>query len=355
MNGEMYVVHLIRKAAQARNAASRLLGVTNEHRQIEMLREPDLVDSLADKLYCSPDEAFDRFAEKVRAAFAQSGRVPFERAHFELLRDMIVAPVELTDTLECAPDDVVVKLFDPLKMKETLKKVGSPDAASAPLDAPKLLRAILREDNVDRIEQASGMGDRFWGIILQRENWLRPEAVQALKDHAIRKQWSTTDATSALALILAGSTTSETPQGAAGGTTFRWQALVVLRQRLAFLVSHLREQAVKYAEEAMEKDPSSKTLSRLPIWLEIYERGAIRRALPYLIANKKPLSGFVPKHTFLLPEAMDRCSERIQRHTLALLRWSSSRKHFWGFLIRGNLPHLKFIAFPGVTRLPGPS
>src|SRR5439155_21727382 len=52
---------------------------------------------------------------------------------------------------------------------------------------------------------------------------------------------------------------------------------------------------IELAEEAAQQEPFRPAIVRLAPWLELYERGAIARALPYFVADKKPLSAFIPR------------------------------------------------------------
>lgn len=287
MYGEMYIVQLITCAERARAAASKILGVASKERQLERLKEPDILERLAEALDCSREHAFHEFARRMRDELMGNRLSPFTLAHLTFL-DQPQAQTPLENLLACEFGEGLQSLFDPLRMKRTLQKVNTAEAASARLDSRSLLGLILRPEQLSRFEQHYDVSFNSWGDFLQEEKWLKAEAARRLKDQVQTGE----EEGSPLSLL---ATFLDTLQaGEQNERAFGKLALVYLRQRLLWVVASLREQAVHHAQKASALDPTQPAYGHLPAWIEIYERGAVLRAMPYLTPERKPLSLFLP-------------------------------------------------------------
>jgi len=294
MDGEMYVVQLVKISERARSVASKILHVASRERQLEVLKELDIAEKLAEALDCSEQTVFTEFAKRIRDELMRDWLPSFTFFHLKLLDDNQVQ-TPLDDLLQCGPDVGLQSLFDPVKLKRTLQKVNAPQATSAQLDSRSLLHMILLPEHVSRIEQRYDVVFNSWGEFIQEEKWLKAEAIQRLKDYAKRLSWPTEHPPMhILAAFLDDLQVGKEYQETEYAQAFGKLALVYLRQRLLWVVERLREQAVKHAQEASTLDPSQPAYGHLPAWIEIYERGAVLRAMPYLTPDKKPLSTFIP-------------------------------------------------------------
>jgi hypothetical protein len=294
MDGEMYVVKLIAMSDRARAVATGVLGVSLKDSQLQKLKELYLVQDLARELQCPPIEVFEQFGKQIRESFAQRALRPFTRFHLSALRDHYDLVGKL---LHCGPnDDPLRKLFQYEKMKRTLQKIDSEYALDVlnPPSAAQVLDDILQPYNASSIEQMYAQGQTGWGVIIQREKWLQTDAKYYLKKYADSWNWPADDPMRILATFLEKLELGSAREDADESQAYDFLALTYIRSRLHFLISQLREQAITRANEAIGADPSQLALRNLPAWLEIYERGAIMQALPYLLLDKKPLFTLIP-------------------------------------------------------------
>ncbi|HEY1349566.1 MAG TPA: hypothetical protein VGF67_08090 [Ktedonobacteraceae bacterium] len=291
MYGEMYVVQLIKSAERARSIASALLGVASKERQLDLLKEPDIVARLADALDCSEPEVFAEFARRMHDELMGNRLPPFTLAHLKQLdHHQVQAPLE--DLLHCAFGEGLQSLFDPLRIKKTLLRIRAAEASSARLDSRSLLALVLRPEHLSRFEQQYDISFNAWGAFIQEEKWLKTEAVQRLK--GLAQPSRRREEEEPLSLLAAFLDNLQAGQEGEQVPTFGKLALVYLRQRLLWVVASLREQAVQYAQKSGALDPAQPAYGHLPAWIEIYERGAVLRAMPYLTPEKKPLTLFLP-------------------------------------------------------------
>ena len=299
MNGEMYVVQLVKSSERARSVASRYLGMASRDGQLEVLKELDLVPRLTGPLDCSEQTVFTEFAWCIRDELLRHSPSSFTLSHLRLLDDAHVQ-TPLDNLLDCQPGQGIQSLFDPVKMKGTLQKVNPTQAAAAPLASRSLLQAILLPRHVSAIEQRYDVDFNSWGEFIQQERWLKVEAIQRLRDYANKlKRPAEHPPISILAAFL-----DDLQEGKAD-RVFDKLALAYLRQRLLWVVESLREQAIKRAQNASILDPSQPAYGHLPAWIEIYERGAVLRAMPYLTPDRKPLSTFIPSANYKIIQSLD--------------------------------------------------
>jgi hypothetical protein len=293
MYGEMYVVQLIKSAERARAVASKILGVASKERQLELLKEPDIVERLTEALDCSKESVFREFARRMHDELMGNRLSLFTLAHLKFL-DHAEVQTPLENLLLCEFGEGLQSLFDPLRMKRTLQKVNAAEAASARLDSRELLGLILRPEHLSRFEQQYDISFNTWGDFIQEEKWLKAEATRRLKDQIQTAELL--EEGSPLSLL---ATFLDTLQaGEQTERAFGKLALVYLRQRLLWVVASLREQAVHHAQKASSLDPAQPAYGHLPAWIEIYERGAVLRAMPYLTPERKPLSLFLPSANY---------------------------------------------------------
>jgi len=297
--GEMYVAQLIKSSERARSVASRILRVANKDRQLEALKGLDLVSQLTGPLDSSEKAVFAEFARCIRDELLQYSPSSFTLSHLRLLDDNQVQ-ISLGNLLACQPSESIQSLFDPVKMKGTLQKVNPTEATSVSLVSRSLLQAILLPRHVSAIEQRHDVDFNSWGEFIQEEKWLKADAIKRLKDYASRL----TQSREHLPLSILATFLDDLQEGKAY-PAFGKLALAYLRQRLLWVVESLREQAVKYARNAGTLDPSQPAYGHLPAWIEIYERGAILRAMPYLTPDRKPLSTFVPPANYKIIQSLD--------------------------------------------------
>lgn len=303
MHGEMYVVQLVKISERARSVAGTYLRVAGRDRQLEALKDPHLAQKLTGPLDCSEHTVFTEFARRIRDELQRHAPSSFTLAHLQFLATDR-AHIPLDNLLHCEPGKGLPGLFDPVNMKRTLQKVDPTRAASIPLAPGSLLSAILLPHHISSFEQQYGVGVNDWGAFIQEEKWLTGEALRQLRDYANSVIWPAEyPPMSILAAFL--DDLQEEGQGTDHRQTFDKLALAYLRQRLLWVVETLREQAVKHAQQASTLDPSQQAYGHLPAWLEIYERGAVLRAMPYLTPDRKPLSTFIPSSNYKVFQSLD--------------------------------------------------
>jgi hypothetical protein len=305
MNGEMYVVQLVKTSERARSVASRILRVASRERQLEVLKELNLVQQLTGPLDCSEQTVFTEFARRIRDELMRHSPSSFTLSHLQLL-DADDVQIPLDNLLHCEPGKGLLSLFDPVKMKMTLQKVNPTQAESALLASRSLLHAILLPQHISAIGQRYDVDFNSWGEFIQDEKWLKAEAIQWLRDYANGLNWPTEHPPmSILAAFLDDLQEGKAYQGTEYGQVFDKLALAYLRQHLLWVVESLREQAVKHAQQASLLDPSQPAYGHLPAWIELYERGAVLSAMPYLTPDRKPLSTFIPSANYKIVQSLE--------------------------------------------------
>lgn len=307
LNGEMYVAQLIKISERARTIAFQYLGVAGAEHQLDKLRDPHILEYLAGKLDCPEEEVFERLGMKIRDAFQQRSLPPFTRFHLQLLEEDKLL-THLASLLRCGPDDALDNLFVANRVKQTLKRIKPELASTTPFDTAALLRVICAKHVVTVVEQRYGIDFTHWGELIAEERWLSDRAKEYLRGHATRLEWPADDPLGILAAFLEEPQPGKAEQQTEDSQVFDAMGLTYLRQRLLFLVSQLREQAVKYAQDASKLDPGQTAFSHLVAWIEVYEQGAITRAMPYLTPHKKPLRTLIPtifKHSKRLEGKVD--------------------------------------------------
>ncbi len=99
-----------------------------------------------------------------------------------------------------------------------------------------------------------------------------------------------------LAALLSGPSLEISGEMGENGQILDSLALVWLNQRLQHIVTGLRQEAIELAKEAASHLPTHSAVLNLAAWLEMYERGAVARALPYFITRKKPVGAFMTRN-----------------------------------------------------------
>jgi hypothetical protein len=291
MKGEMYVVHMSEMSRKARAVIGEFLGEVDKTRQALELKKIERLQQLTQRLQCPASLVFERLADHVSSIFQDTSMPIFTRDHLKLLR--IAKSLEsLAKALACPPKDALIHLFDPAVIAITLRGIDPNSSNQWVMDENTFVFALQSSTVIGSLEMMHGAGFNDWGRIIQDEEWLRPEAIDSLKAYAARLHLPANDATRILAAVL-------TPQRGLGGNAteegqrFGALAMVWLHQRIMHTVSLLQDESIRLAEEAASYLPTHSAVTNLVPWLEMYERGAVARALPHFIARRKPLGSFL--------------------------------------------------------------
>lgn len=207
----------------------------------------------------------------------------FTGHHLRMLVDSKVVSL-LAGVLHCAPADVFVNLLDSNQLARALRDSGHTKDEIA--DAELLLLVLL--PRLPRLAARHGLDARDWGTFVERHGWLTPMAVEQLTEQARSREWPQ-DArpTQILAGILDGVDTRTTT---GPSSRFDALALVELRRRIGLLAEQLRGDAMDHAEEAALLAPELSSVSRLPAWLELYERDAMAVGMRRLFTGSVSLA-----------------------------------------------------------------
>jgi hypothetical protein len=263
-------------------------------RQILELRRSEALPQLAERLRCQTDDVFDALGKHISTLFQNNSLPVFTRDHLKLVVKPQCHDI-LATAITCAPKDALIHLFDPAAVAITMRHVDP--HAQLPIDANTLEFALRSPRMIASLEITHGAGFNDWGAIIQDEAWLRPEAMDGLRAYARRLGWPHDDVTRILAAVVAPSE-SWGLQIVEEGQYFGALAMVWLHQRIMHTILLLREEAIRLAREAAGWLPAHTAVANLAPWIELYERGAILRALPYMVAGKRPLGCFLAKDAF---------------------------------------------------------
>jgi len=287
MKNELYVVQLVGFSERARDAVAPLLGNWSQSDLLRALHTPH--NLLRRHRSLDLEGLFQELAGRIQAAFTPP-RLPSQFTESHLRR--LTAPEvrgRLASALQCNDIDVIATLLDPDPLRAALASIDAPPGGPATFDAEELLLLVMARLPSLRIHY--GLDSSDWGAFLEERRWLSEIAVRQLQAEAHRNDWAK-DAlpTSILAGIIEG----------VGGPTFQWGsarfdalALIELRRRVAALAEELRDEALRYAEEAVQLAPDLGSISRLPAWIELYERNAVAVGLLRLFTGARSVASLL--------------------------------------------------------------
>ncbi|MFE1171222.1 hypothetical protein [Streptomyces sp. NPDC058773] len=258
MDNELYVVWMVRTSERAMAAAEEALGNFAAH---------DLLHRIG--RFGQAEGKLAELAARVRAVFTPP-ELPavFTGRHLHLLVGPTAQPL-LAGLLRCPESDVFATLFDAHQLAQALREAGQQQDGVD--DAELLLLALLAR--LPRLAARHGLESRDWGGFVEGRGWLTPYAQDRLTERARRRGWPADAApTQILAGVLEGVGGRQDGDGAA---QFDALALIELRRRLGLLSEQLRDNALEHAEKAALLAPDLSSVSRLPAWLELYERQAV--------------------------------------------------------------------------------
>ncbi|MGW5640842.1 hypothetical protein, partial [Streptomyces sp. NPDC003832] len=274
MENELYVVWMVRVSERARTAVGSVLGD---------LARTDLLRRLA--ALGQAEERLAELAVRIQAEFTPP-ELPavFTENHLRMLVDRRVAPA-LAQTLDCPQATVLGNLLDADQLALALCDSG--DSTGTILDPELLFLRVLQR--LPRLAARHGLDSRAWGPFLEDRRWLTPRALDQLTKLARTRGWPPAARPSQiLAAVL--ETAGEEVRSPGPETEFDALALIELRRRIGLLAEHLREEAMRRAEEAALMEPKLSSVSRLPGWLELYERNAVAIGLRRLLTGADSLS-----------------------------------------------------------------
>ncbi|MFD5397086.1 hypothetical protein ACFWJW_23060 [Streptomyces sp. NPDC127097] len=268
MDNELYVVWMVRSSDRARAAAEEALGNFAAH---------DLPHRIG--RFSEAEGKLAELAARVRAAFTPP-ELPavFTGRHLHLLVGPAAQPL-LTELLGCPESEVFATLFDGHQLAQALRETGHHQDGID--DAELLLLALLAR--LPRLAARHGLESRDWGGFVEGRGWLTPYAQDRLTELARRRGWPAEAApTQVLAGVLEGVGGQRNGDEAA---QFDALALIELRRRIGLLTEQMRDDALEHAETARLLAPDLSSVSRLPAWLELYERDAVAVGLRRLFTG----------------------------------------------------------------------
>ncbi|MEU8786184.1 hypothetical protein [Streptomyces sp. NPDC048637] len=268
MDNELYVVWMVRTSDRAMAAAEEALGNFAAH---------DLLHRIG--RFSEAESKLAELAARVRAAFTPP-ELPavFTGRHLHLLVGPTVQPL-LAEILRCPESEVFATLFDAHQLAQALRETGQHQGGID--DAELLLLALLAR--LPRLAARHGLESRDWGGFVEGRGWLTPYAQDRLTELARRREWSADAApTQILAGVLEGVGGRQDADRAA---QFDALALIELRRRIGLLSEKLRDDALEHAGKAALLAPDLTSVSRLPAWLELYERHAVAVGMRRLFAG----------------------------------------------------------------------
>jgi hypothetical protein len=321
MKYEMFVKQLIPISDTARIILAQYLGTMDLNQQWTRLSYDDEISKLATENGWPENEVFLELAKTIKEGFGVRPSI-FTREHLHLMKSdisvrMYLASLLTGDGSEIPQDKVFEYLFNPKFMLDTLKKATGTRPGTPVSTAELMLDVVLSTpSNADAIEAMYFM-NKDWGFIIQKEKWMLDSAISTLSEK-LECENSAMEVLKALVpflnerLLLRESLLNYVPdqgdtQGLSHGfrnhdsQNFDILALTFLRQRILWIISHLREQASKNALEAAQHAPANRAIARLHPWLELYERGAIASALEDLLVSKMPVSTWLPRYELSHP------------------------------------------------------
>jgi hypothetical protein len=262
MRGEMYVLQLLQLSERARSHAEQLYRRSEAHGILRYLIE------------AKDDEAAEMFphlAVELKRLFKPVDLPKFAESDFELVRRSDWA---IGQALGCR-DEPLEFLFDPVPIGRAYDEVARGGHRSN--NAEGLLILLRQPGILAAIRRKRGKPESAWGDIMQREEWLRPEAVERLRELAAQRGWSReAQPARILAGIMHGTGGSGT-DAIDGG--FDALAIAAIRRRVEGLVEALREEAIRQISEARDAAPEVRALTLLHGWIDMYEGQAIARSL----------------------------------------------------------------------------
>jgi hypothetical protein len=273
MDNELFVVWLIKSSDRARAAVGQALG---DFAETDLLRRVAATGGAEERLA--------ELAARIRAEFTPA-QLPavFTEHHLRMLVQRTTAPV-LATVLGCSPHDVFDNLLDSHQLARTLRDSGHTQVQA--LDAELLLLEIF--PRLARIAARFGLDSRDWGGFIERRGWLTLEAVRRLTAYGESREWPRdAQPTQILAGILEG-VGNRSDLGLSA--RFDGLALIELRRRAGHISEQLRAEATRHAEEAAQLAPDLTAVSRLPAWLELYERQSIASGLLRLFTGAMSLA-----------------------------------------------------------------
>jgi len=318
MKYEMFVKQLIVISDTARTILAQYLGTMDLNRQWTLLSDDNEISKLATENDWPENEVFLYLAKTIKEGFGVRPSI-FTREHLYLMNSdigvrMYLASLLTGDGSEIPQDKVFEHLFDPKFMLNTLNKATGTRPGTPVSNSEQMLNNVLSpSSNADAIE-AMYLMNMDWGFIIQKEKWMLDSALSTLSEK-LECENSAMEVLKALVpflflnerLLLRERLLNYVPdqgdtQGLSHGfrnndsQNFDILALTFLRQRILWIISHLREQASKNALEAAQHAPANRAIARLHPWLELYERGAIASALEDLLVSKMPVSTWLPHY-----------------------------------------------------------
>ena len=282
--GESYVVQMIRASNRAKAVVAEMIGAIDETTQVKLLR--DQYSSSTSAISASDRITFREVANTIQEAFLHRPLPEFTVEHLQALGDK-ENWVYLKYILNLKRSARLLdNLFDPGKMLGTLSNYNT-KFSKEPLDVEGLLLICLQYSD-DILVKSGGF---TWEMLLKEDRWLRYTAIESLQEYAGLLNWEIHEPIRILAAVLNDKDDKRQKGGRSeDDNILDAVSLTYIRQRFYFIVSDLEEQALQLAKEAAAKAPSISDIASLQPWIELYERGAVARALPYLYRNARPLS-----------------------------------------------------------------
>lgn len=288
MKDELFVVLMLRSSERARLAVGRALGHASYSQLPSHMTNADAPKHLASVLRCPPDQVFIRLAQHIRTAFKQHGSMRLTYNHLHKFVTDIWTSAQIAFTMGVLESQIFDLLFRAEALRSTMLKIDSGYLFAA--DTRSLLSDLLTSRRRRQIELRITGGEDDWGTIIDTEGWLRSEASHALMSLAHQQELAVQTPAQVLAVLIE-SGPGQSSQGTA--PQLDSLALVYLRRRMTMIIDWLRDEALEHAQESAALYPAQRALRRLPTAIEVYERGAIRRALSSMVTPQVPLAEYL--------------------------------------------------------------